>query len=134
MFKRHLLLGILFLMLFMIGIQFLEMIESRKVMPFEHVELGITYSLFIGFTFYICAFLPLNVIIEFFPATMTWNVVRITANILVGIFMGSYIFFMTYPEWVEIDGYPVQEETSIIIFVCVAFIYTSALIIYKKKE
>jgi hypothetical protein len=133
---RYSILGLLYITLFTVGFAILENVESKKIANYEDVLVGF-HSIYYGFFIFLIIYFPMTIITDFLskkPLNMIffWFAKTILFS-LVGIIIGSFIFSITYPEWVEIDGNFLNRETSLIIFGSIGFIYSIITTIYRKK-
>ncbi|WP_088102064.1 hypothetical protein [Halalkalibacter urbisdiaboli] len=130
--KHYAFLFVVFLCLFAGGMLGLERMESTKVVPFEHISMEIQSILVQGGLFYFLIFFPLTIILEQIPRRFAF--INMALFPIVGYFLGKYIFFITYPEWVEVDGFPVKEETSMMLFSLVSLFYALVVLTKHKKK
>ncbi|RXJ04376.1 hypothetical protein DS745_03045 [Anaerobacillus alkaliphilus] len=135
--KRLSILGLFYVMLFALGFSLLENLESKKVYPFEHVQVGFYSSVKMGFIIFLIIYLPITIVTDLLSTDkkykIFWGILKTPFFSILGVVIGQLIFYMTYPEWVELSGYILNKETALIIFGLVGFIYSLITIIYKKK-
>lgn len=134
---RYTILGLIYITLFAVGFTILEELESKKVFPFEHVQIGFYYSVYIGFLIFIVVYLPLTFITDFLPKKgfdkHSSQMFRIFLFSSVGVVIGAFMFPFINPEWAEIDGFILNRETSLIIFGAVGFLYSVITIFFRKN-
>ncbi|WP_078552205.1 hypothetical protein [Bacillus alkalicellulosilyticus] len=125
---RYTILGLLYIILFAIGFTILENVESKKVIPFEHVQIGFFYSTYLGFLVFLFIYLPLTVITDLLARKRVLKYLSLFLQVIlcssVGVVVGSFMFSFISPEWVEIDGIILNRETSLNIFGVVGFLYS----------
>lgn len=138
--KRYIILGLIYITLFTLGFYVLESLESKKVYPFEHVQVGMYSSIKIGFIFFLLVYLPMTIITDFLPKRRLDKVLLSVTKVLlfsvVGVIIGNFIFSIVYPEWVVLDlvGVVLNRETSLFIFGLIGFIYSLGNFIKFKER
>ncbi len=131
--KRYAILFTIFIILYVIGSKCLEILESVKIVPFEDIKVDFKENIVQAIFSFLLTFLPLSVLFDFLPSQRLFIILKVISLSCLGLFIGSYIYFITYPEWVEISGADVRKETAMIIFGIVGLIYSlvSSFIIKK---
>lgn len=130
----YVLLALLGISLFVGGLKLLDLIESTKVSPYTHVQFHFLNSLGIAAIVYFVIFLPLSFLYRKLPHHFFFDVLNMALFVYICIQLGGYIFYITYPEWVELSGTNVRKETALIIFGFIGLIYATALSVLKNKK
>ncbi len=125
-------LGFLYILFFTIGFTILENVESKKVTPFEHVHIGFYYGVYIGLLIFLIIILPMTIVTDFL--LKQGIMIKIILFSSVGVVIGAFMFPFINPEWVEIDGFILNRETSLSIFGVVGFLYSLITIISDRTK